>query len=167
MMTKDQAYRVMRTGCAGALLIGMTTGLSGCFLIGGWVFKKPQPVTASQSATQASAPGLSGSGQTVAALDKTTAAEKRAAASAGGGTKIGSTVASLGDPTVEGFWVRTPLVSAPAKGRLANPKTGASVGVDLEPLAGEKGAGSQVSLAAMRALGVNLTDLPHLDVYRN
>lgn len=170
-MTKDSAgaggktgRKLMRGAARLSALAALTGGLSGCFLIGGWEFPRTAPAA---TTTVTSPAGLSSSGQSAAALDTTTVAERRAAAAAGGGTKVGSTVASLGDPTVEGFWARTPLVSAPAKGRLADPRTGASVAVDLKPLDGPKGAGSQVSLAAMRALGVSLTDLPHLDVYRN
>lgn len=161
---RAMARRLVRAAVRLSALGALTGGLSGCFLIGGWEFPRISPA---QTAPAASPAGMASSGQSVAALDTTTAAERRAAAEAGGGAKVGSTVASLGDPTVEGFWARTPLVSAPVKGRLADPRTGASVAVDLQPLAGPKGAGSQVSLAAMRALGVSLTDLPHLDVYRN
>jgi hypothetical protein len=40
------------------------------------------------------------------------------------------------------------------------------VAVDLIPLAAERGAGSQLSLAGFRALGAALTALPELRVYR-
>ena len=42
---------------------------------------------------------------------------------------------------------------------------GAVVQVTLIPLDGEAGAGSQISLSAMRALGLDLTDLVPLKVY--
>ena len=121
------------------------------------------PAGASQSAGAI----LQGGAQTVAALDTTTAEEKAAAAApASGGGLIGTTVASLGDATEGGFWLKTPLVDAPAKGRVVNPENGKSANVDLQPLAGG-GAGSQISLAAMQTLGLSVTDLPELEVWRN
>ena len=124
---------------------------------------KAPPPAASTAATSV----LQGGGQTVAALDTTTAAEKAAAAKpVAGGGKLGSTVASLGDATEGGFWIKTPLAKAPAKGRVVNPANGKSANVDLQPLSGG-GAGSQLSLAAMQALGLSLTDLPEVDVWQN
>ena len=124
---------------------------------------KAPPPAASTAATSV----LQGGGQTVAALDTTTAAEKAAAAKpVAGGGKLGSTVASLGDATEGGFWIKTPLAKAPAKGRVVNPANGKSANVDLQPLGGGA-AGSQISLAAMQALGVALTDLPTLEVWQN
>lgn len=123
----------------------------------------PAPPPAATAATSV----LQGGGQTVAALDTTTAAEKAAAAAPStGGGKLGRTVASLGDATEGGFWIKTPLVKAPAKGRVVNPANGKSANVDLQPLSGG-GAGSQLSLAAMQALGVSLTDLPDIEVWQN
>lgn len=101
------------------------------------------------------------------ALDTTTRAERaEAAAPPVGGEALGTTIASLGDPTEAGFWLRTPLVSAPAKGRVELAGGAVAVAVDLIPLAGEGGAGSQISLSALRMLGLSLTDLPELAVYR-
>lgn len=107
-----------------------------------------------------------------------TTAEMRATASAGqqpGETRLGTTVAGLGDPTVAGFWIRTNLTGQPARGRVVNMVTGASVQVDLLPMgpgpsdaAGQVPPGdAQISLAALRLLGGALTDLPELIVYRS
>ncbi|MFT3689166.1 hypothetical protein [Paenirhodobacter sp.] len=82
-----------------------------------------------------------------------------------GESRLGETVATLGDPTQPGFWLRTPLVSKETKGRVVNDKTGASVQVDLLPTGGEQGVGSMLSLASMRLLGGSLTDLPELTVF--
>lgn len=99
----------------------------------------------------------------------TTSAAERAAAAAPAPTApdkgLGTTIASLGDPAEPGFWAKTPLVDAVQPGRLVYPVTGASVAVELRPLAADTGAGSQVSLAAMRLLGAPLTALPELEVY--
>lgn len=99
----------------------------------------------------------------------TTTPEQKAAASAaptGAGTRLGETVASLGDPTEPGLWVKTPLVSEQVAGRIEYPATGKSAVVELRPT-GTSDGGSQVSLAAMRLIEAQLTDLPTLVVYRN
>jgi predicted small lipoprotein YifL len=76
---------------------------------------------------------------------------------------LGTTVASLGDPTAPGLWLETPLVSAETEGRL-EAENGNSVEVTLRPSGGEAGSGSRISLMAMQALGLGLTDLPTLTV---
>jgi hypothetical protein len=145
--------------------------LSGCTL-------KPKPVPA---LSEAAGPGANrplarpealtarrppAGARTAAALDTTTEAERaEAAAPAPGGSLIGRTVASLGDPVAQGFWLETPLVSIARRGKIVLPGSGASVEVDLRPIPGPQSAGSRISLAAMRLLGVMLTDLPELEVY--
>lgn len=99
----------------------------------------------------------------------TTSPEARAQAmgeaSIGAGENLGNTIASLGSPAKPGFWLQTPLVDAPAKGRVVA-ENGESVLVDLIPLDAPPGAGSQISLAALRLLGTGLTGLHQLTVYR-
>jgi hypothetical protein len=99
----------------------------------------------------------------------TTTPEQRAAAAeappAASETRLGTTIASLGDPTDPGFWVKTPLVAAPARGR-AEAGNGRSVQVELIPSGGDAGAGSQISLPALRLLELPLTDLPELVLFR-
>jgi hypothetical protein len=73
--------------------------------------------------------------------------------------------AALGDPSAPGFWLETPLVSEVRQGRVRLAATGASVQVELRPIQGAATAGSRLSLAAMRLLGVGLTDLPEIEVY--
>ena len=106
--------------------------------------------------------------RTAAELNTTTPAQRTAAAAAPATQqqKLGNTVASLGDPTQPGFWVKTPLVSAEADGRIVNPANGKSAKVRLIPLAGPASGGSQVSLPALQLIGVSLTDLPTIEVYR-
>ncbi len=81
-----------------------------------------------------------------------------------GESSLGSSVASLGDPTRGGFWVRTALVTAPVKGRVVNRQSGASVQVDLLPMT-KAADGAQMSLAAMRLLTPSLTDLPDVMLF--
>jgi len=99
----------------------------------------------------------------------TTSAEQRAAAAAAPSRAteqdLGETVASLGDVSRPGFWLETPLVSAPARGRVLFPDTGKSSQVDLLPIDGPATAGSRISLAAMRVLEAPLTGLPTLKVF--
>ena len=167
-----------RTRTLAALYLSALT-LSACGVTGGGIVSRPQAQAEAQKAqaapaTMVSAPagrpparGLQTGGSTAAQLDKTSAAEKAAAAApASGGGKLGTTVASLGDATQSGFWIKTPLVSAPGKGRIVNPANGKSANVDLQPLGGGA-SGSQISLAAMQALGIALTDLPSIEVWQN
>jgi len=113
------------------------------------------------------APPPSATARTIDEFD-TTSAEQRAAATAGpaasGERRLGSTIAALGSPTDPGIWVKTPLVEEVTQGRIEGPD-GASVNVELRPSGGAPGSGSQVSLAAMRLLGVPLTSLPDITVY--
>lgn len=163
---------MIRSTTVAALSVG-TLFLAACNMDGQSATSRPAtpkaatPASAPKAASTAATSVLQGAGQTVAALDTTTPAEKAAAAApATGGGKLGSTVASLGDATEGGFWIKTPLAKAAAKGRVVNPANGKSANVDLQPLAGG-GAGSQLSLAAMQALGVSLTDLPEIEVWQN
>jgi hypothetical protein len=97
----------------------------------------------------------------------TTTAEDRAAAvapAAAVDVSLGVTIASLGPPTEPGIWLKTPLVDAVTQGRVDY--NGTSVNLELRPSGGAPGAGSQISLAAMRLIGAPLTSLPELTVYR-
>ncbi|AKO97549.1 hypothetical protein MALG_02385 [Marinovum algicola DG 898] len=105
-----------------------------------------------------------------AAFDTTSAEERARAAAApseAGAQSLGTTVASLGDPTRSGFWLETPLVDAPAQGRVEYSETGKSAQVELIPIDGAATAGSRISLPAMRLLGAPLTGLVTLRVFRN
>jgi len=75
-------------------------------------------------------------------------------------------VAALGDPIEPGFWLKTPLVTAEQPGILER-AGGATVQVTLLPLGGPATGGSQISLSAMRALDIGLTELITLKVYSN
>lgn len=100
----------------------------------------------------------------------TTSAEDRAKAldvapEPAGERRLGETIASLGAPTDPGIWVKTGLVSELTPGRVEVAATGKSANIELRPSGGEAGAGSQISLAAMRLLDIPLTDLPKLVLY--
>lgn len=106
--------------------------------------------------------------KTVEEFDVTTPQERAAAAAVpvlGGEKRLGLTVASLGDPSQAGFWIKTPLVSAPGKGRVVYSGTGKSVQLDLIPIEGAGSAGSRLSLAAFRIIDAPLTELPEVEVF--
>lgn len=95
--------------------------------------------------------------------DLTSDAERQRALNApadAGAKRLGAVVVVLGNPGEPGFWMRSSLVNQPQKGRVET-ADGQSVAVDLLPGAG----GAQLSLAAYRALGLTLTDLPQVTVY--
>ncbi|RKF14980.1 hypothetical protein D6850_08960 [Roseovarius spongiae] len=140
--------------------------------------KRPAPTAAPQAAApdaetqrpqaRPEARSVLGAGgaRTADSLDTTSEAEKAAAAGASGGRALGVTIASLGAPSEPGFWLKTPLVKAPARGRVEYPETGQSAEVDLIPLDGPATGGSQMSLAAMRLIGAPLAGLPEVRVFR-
>lgn len=105
--------------------------------------------------------------RSVSQLDASAAEKAAATRPTATGGRLGTTIASLGDATEGGFWIKTPLVQARAKGRIVDPATGRSVNVDLIPLPGPASGGSQVSLPALTTLGADLTDLPEVEVYRS
>ena len=122
----------------------------------------------SRPQTLTTAPKPPANARTVEDFDTTTTAERQEAAAApapAAEVKLGETIASLGDVSKPGFWLETPLVTAPAKGRIFFPGSGKSAQVDLIPIDGPATAGSRISLAAMRLIQAPLTDLPTIAVY--
>jgi hypothetical protein len=162
------ALHMFRPGMATAGMVIAGLALAGCgpLGIGGKPAAAPAPVLAAPEAVTV-APLPKPTARAPEEYDTTTPAQRAAAAAApvAAETRLGTTIASLGDPTDPGFWLKTPLVSAPAKGRVAV-AGGGSAQVDLLPSGGAPGSGSQISLPALRLLGVALTDLPELTVYR-
>ena len=121
-----------------------------------------QPAAPVGEAALAAPPPVAGA-RTAEALDTTTAAQRAAATAApapAGQAALGKVSVSLGDPTAPGFWLKTALVTAPAPG-LVKLASGQTVQVELQP-----GTTAQLSLAAYRALGLSLTDLPEVEVFR-
>ena len=130
---------------------------------------RPRPRPSGGPVAQTAQGRVPENARTVEQFDTTTAEERATAtgkATGGAGEKrLGSTIASLGDPAQGGFWLKTPLVETAGTGRLQYPANGKSVRVDLIPIDGPKTGGSRISLAAIRALGTPLTGLPELVVY--
>ena len=142
----------------------MTDPATGAPVIAGPVLKGTAPRTPGKTVAV-------GAAESPAALNTTTTAERAEAAgppppaAAAAERRLGSTVASIGDPSQPGFWVKTPLVQSDTNGRIVNPANGKSAKVRLIPLGGAAGGGSQVSLPALQLIGVSLTDLPTVEVY--
>lgn len=73
-----------------------------------------------------------------------------------------TTVAALGDPARPGVWIETPLARIEGAGAVS--VNGQTVAVTVIPVDGPASGGSRLSLAAMQALGVPLTDLVTVSV---
>ncbi|MBY6137825.1 hypothetical protein KUV26_00070 [Leisingera daeponensis] len=74
-----------------------------------------------------------------------------------------TTVASLGDPSLPGMWMETPLVAAEQQALIRSSRN-TQVVVTLKPVPGEASGGSRLSIGAMRALGLPLTELAEVQV---
>ncbi len=159
------------------LILSLGLIVPGCSLSEGGLFgtRTDKPAQEEEAAPAplaervAEAPPASGA-NTADTLD-TTSEEDRARAVAEarpgeGETDLGMTIASLGAVSEPGIWLKTPLVTEPGRGRVEYAEKGTAVSVDLIPLGGEPGAGSRISLAAMRLIEADLTDLPELRVFR-
>ncbi|WP_295314457.1 hypothetical protein [Roseobacter sp.] len=151
-----------RTTCRGLIAALLFAGLPGCAgwqddletLWGAPVFPEEPEVAAAGPATPE-------------AFDTTTPQEREAAVtSASSGATLGRTVASLGSPAEPGFWLKTALVQDETSGSVTDPGSGRAVSVTLIPIDGPPTSGSRLSLAAMRVLGVPLTDLIEIEVRR-
>ena len=81
-------------------------------------------------------------------------------------TSLGTTVAALGLLNRSGFWMQTPLVSSEVPGEVLEPISGRTLSLTLIPKDGPAGGGSQISLAALNALGQDVTALVTLEVFR-
>ncbi len=77
--------------------------------------------------------------------------------------RLGVTVAALGDPARAGAWMETPLVDTEQPGQVRY--AGKYLPVTLIPTDGPETGGSRLSLGAMQALGLPLTDLTEVEVY--
>lgn len=146
-------------------LVVVPLALSGCGGLsegfGPW--RKPAPTVAEPvpAPDAVIAPAAPAGARTAAAFDRSSDAEKAAALQApAGGRTLGTLTVSLGNPAEQGFWLRSALVSEKQAG-VVKLASGNSAQVDLLPAGG---GGPQLSLAAYRALGLGLTDLPSVTV---
>ena len=135
----------------------LLVSLCGCALL-----DKPAVTPPTASVAAPVTPQVTPLARSAAALDTSTDAQRSAAlqAAPGAGQDLGRVTVTLGNPTEQGFWLRSALVTAPAKGRVTTDQ-GASVSLDLLPGT----AGAQLSLAAFRTLGLPLTGLPSVTVF--
>ncbi|WP_291737761.1 hypothetical protein, partial [Leisingera sp. F5] len=74
-----------------------------------------------------------------------------------------TTVASLGDPSLPGLWMETPLVAAEQQA-LVRTSRNTQVVLTLKPAPGAESGGSRLSIGAMRALQLPLTELAEVQV---
>ncbi|MBQ4823767.1 MULTISPECIES: hypothetical protein [unclassified Leisingera] len=74
-----------------------------------------------------------------------------------------TTVASLGDPSLPGLWMETPLVAAEQQA-LVRTSRNTQVVLTLKPAPGAESGGSRLSIGAMRALSLPLTELAEVQV---
>ncbi|NKX43541.1 hypothetical protein [Roseicyclus persicicus] len=102
-------------------------------------------------------------GPVAVAADPSDPAAAAAPTPAGDGLFIGFTVASLGDATVPGLWLETPLVTEEGPGRVVA-ENGMQLFLTLRPSGGARSAGSRLSLGGFQALGLDITSLPTLTV---
>lgn len=148
---------MMRFAKFSALWIVVT--LAGC----GFADRMRDKILPADAGTVAQTSNLTGPGtvaaKSVEAMDTTSAVERTRAMSAGpvGGEELGRVRVTLGNPAEAGFWLRSTLVTIPTPGRVVSVE-GATVAVTLLPGTG----GAQLSLAAFRALGLPLTELPEV-----
>ena len=160
-------YREAMTYKSLGFSLVLLSTLSACGLIDRVMGRDALPAATAQVVPNGplSATAPLGGAQSAAALDQTTDVEKAAATAtpaANAERDLGSVVVALGSPAEHGFWLKSALVSAPAKGRVVT-AAGKSVNVDLQPGTGA----ALLSLAAYRALGLGLTDLPEVAVFAN
>ncbi|MEM6587953.1 MAG: hypothetical protein AAF641_05860 [Pseudomonadota bacterium] len=153
-------------------LAGIATCLAGCGVMPAGIFgNRDAPPPQNAPVEEADPSAIPEDARTVEEFDTTSAGDRAAAldgaSAAGGEANLGVTIASLGDVAQTGIWLKTPLVSKESKGRVEVVQSGRAVAVDLIPLDGEPGAGSRISLAAMRLLEVDLTALTEMRVYRS
>ena len=133
--------------------------IAGCAVIE--QMKTPSAAKPPSSSTTVAPP--SAAARTVEEFD-TTSREDRAAAAvpSSGGRQLGTTIASLGDPSMPGFWMMTALVKEETPGRIEFPNKGTTAEVTLIPA---EGGSARVSLAALRLLDAPLADLSELAVF--
>ncbi len=156
------ASMVILSGCAA--LPDRFLGLFG----GGGDGLLPAPEAVSEQTLDDSPPPPPPEGaSTVEEFDTTDDADRAAALAveSGNSGSLGVTTVTLGDIAQAGIWLRTPLVTELQMGRAV--AGGESINIELRPSGGAVGSGSQMSLAAMRLLGLSLADVVEVAVFVN
>ena len=156
--------------------VGLVT-LSGCAQLGlENPFTGPQTVDAALAAAAppevetldpTPPPPPPASANTAAGFDTTTAEDRAEALAAPEEpvAALGTTLATLGNPAIPGIWIETGLVSELTPGR-AEAAGGQSINAELRPSGNAPGSGSEISLPAMQLLGLPLTAIAELTLYR-
>lgn len=149
-----------------AFILGLTALLAGCAI------GRPEPLTlfttTGEPLVDVEAPpgepvqDASATDDAAIAAGTVTAAEDGATPH-GAPDVYGITVAALGDATEPGLWIETPFAQIEMPGRVIS-ESGRVVELTLRPSGGALGSGSRISLAAMQALGLGLSDLATLTV---
>jgi hypothetical protein len=145
------------------LLTVSMLSLAGCAALQGKQKAAPAPQEAGMAtefapAVETKSLDTMGAGQSVAALDTTSAAEKKEALAApAAGGELGRQIVALGSPADPGLWVQTSLVKSVSKGSVKAPN-GQVLAVELRPTSGA----ALMSLSAYQALGISLTELPDM-----
>jgi len=148
-----------------AITLGLTALLAGCAI------GRPEPLalftpTGEPITNVAAAPDDPAQDATAVdgAADTAEVAEAEENAAPHGAPDVyGITVATLGDATDPGLWIETPFAQIEMPGRVIS-ESGRIIELTLRPSGGALGSGSRISLAAMQALGLSLTDLAILTV---
>jgi hypothetical protein len=160
--------------------VALCAALAACTAPTGGLFKsKPAPVATESTAqtptaidlrpkSRPAAPtGTAAEPLTAETATNVTEAEIKAASKPTTGPEQdkGITIASLGLLNQDGLWLSKSLVTSETQGRVVVEKTGKTINLALLPNGGASGSGSQISIAAMQALGVSITDLVELRVF--
>ena len=142
----------------GLLLAAMT--LTGCDLFQRIRGGSPSSAVATTPAPPPAAGRIPvGGAASAASFDTVSDAEKaeaRAVAASAPASVLGEVTVTLGDPADPGLWVKSALVTEEEPGTVRT-GGGDAVAVTLRPLGSDGGA--QISLAALRALGLPLAGL--------
>ncbi len=150
---RDGRFRRMR-----AFLLIPALSLGGCAALEPVLPTDRDPALTSDPAPVVSEDdGLSSEAQTPSVVVGSATPDAALPPPPGAGSSLGTTIVSLGDPGEGGMWLKTPLVQSQTPGQVRY--QGNTVAVTLRPLDGPPGAGSQISLRAMQALGAPLTEL--------
>ena len=154
-------------GCAGNGLFQKGGGVEVRAPGSGDIRPKHRPDSDASSIVRRNGGGLNDGGLTVAEATRVSDAEVAAAVAPAAGDErtLGDTVATMGLLGRDGFWLSTPLVKSEIDGRVIYKATGAAANVTLIPNGASAGSGSQISIAAMQALGIPLTELAELKVF--